>query len=118
MRFMLISDNLKRGTTELMLLTLLKEEDKYGYQLSQDLIQRSDGLIVIREGSLYPTLYRLLSKGLITDRKEKVGLRRTRIYYHLEEKGKAYLEEIQKEYVLISRGVFKVLGYSNLGDIK
>lgn len=113
-----ISDNLKRGTTELMLLTLLKEGDKYGYQLSQDLTKRSDGLFVIREGSMYPTLYRLLSKGFISDRQEKVGVRRTRVYYHLEEAGRAYLDDIQKEYISISRGIFKVLGYTNLEDIK
>ncbi len=38
------SDNLKRGTVELLLLTLLREQDMYGYQLSQELAGRSEGL--------------------------------------------------------------------------
>ena len=109
-----ISDNLKRGTIELMLLTLLKEGDKYGYQLSQTLAERSGGLFVVKEGSMYPTLYRLLNKGLISDRQEKVGLRRTRVYYHLEQEGEEYLKEIMQEYISLNRGIYKVLGYSNL----
>lgn len=111
---MSISDNLKRGTIELMLLTLLKEGDKYGYQLSQTLAERSGGLFVVKEGSMYPTLYRLLNKGLISDRQEKVGLRRTRVYYHLEQEGEEYLKEIMQEYISLNRGIYKVLGYSNL----
>lgn len=116
MNAMSIGDNLKRGTIELMLLTLLKEGDKYGYELSQTLEERSDGLFTIKESTMYPTLYRLQSKGLITDRQEKVGVRRTRVYYHLEAKGEEYLQEIQKEYVSLNRGIFKILGYSGLED--
>ena len=115
---MSISDNLKRGTIELMLLTLLKEGDKYGYQLSQTLEERSGGLFVIKEGSMYPTLYRLLNKGLISDRQEKVVVRRTRVYYHLEPAGEEYLKEIHREYVSLNRGIFKVLGYSGLEDLE
>lgn len=115
---MSISDNLKRGTIELMLLTLLKEGDKYGYELSQKLEERSDGLFTIKETTMYPTLYRLQSKGLISDRQEKVGIRRTRVYYHLEPAGEAYLKEIHREYVSLNRGIFKLLGYSGLEDME
>ena len=38
-----IKDNLKRGTIEMILLHLLEQEDKYGYQLSQDLEKQSEG---------------------------------------------------------------------------
>ena len=114
---MSISDNLKRGTIELMILTLLKEGDMYGYQLCQTLEERSQGLFVVREGSLYPTLYRLLGKGLISDRQEKVGVRRTRVYYHLEPAGEEYLQEIRREYMLLNRGIFRVLGYSGLEEV-
>jgi len=109
-----ISENLKRGTAELLLLTLLKEKDMYGYQLSQELAKRSESLFVIQEGSMYPTLYRMLGKNLISDRKELVGKRRTRVYYHIESLGLEYLEEIQKEYILLNRGVLKVLGLKTL----
>lgn len=63
---MSIWESLKRGTVDLLLLTLLHEEDMYGYQLSQELSNRSEGLYVMPEGSMYPTLYRMLEKGLIS----------------------------------------------------
>ena len=112
-----ISDNLKRGTIELMLLTMLKEEDMYGYQLTQTLAERSGGQFIIKEGSMYPTLYRLLGKGLISDYQKKVGARRTRVYYHLEPEGDAYLGEIRKEYISLNQGVPRVLGYNGLEEL-
>ena len=56
---MSIRDNLKRGTIEMILLHLLEEEDKYGYQLSQDLEKQSEGEYQLNEATMYPTLYRL-----------------------------------------------------------
>ena len=46
-------ENLKRGTVELLLLTLLQTEDMYGYQLSQKLDEFSEGLFVLQEASMY-----------------------------------------------------------------
>lgn len=114
---MSISENFKRGTLELVLLTLLSEQDMYGYQLSQLLENRSHKLLVVKESSMYPILYRLQNKGFITAKTEKVGVRRTRIYYHLEPTGKNYLELIKKEYMNLNQGVLYVLGYNPWGDI-
>lgn len=111
-----ISEGLKRGTIEIMLLTMLEKEDMYGYQLCQQIEQCSKGLYTLQEGSLYPSLYRLLDKGYICDRSERVGKRRTRVYYHLEPKGQAYLQEIKKEYFSLNRGVLFALGFSDLED--
>ena len=95
-----------------MLLTLLNIRDMYGYQLSQELAKRSDNMFILREGSMYPTLYRLVEKGYISDRREKVGKRRTRVYYHLEPSGLKYLNYIKSEYLSINEGVLKILNYS------
>ena len=92
---MAISDNLKRGTIELTILTLLQDGDMYGYEISQQLSDRSGGLYRILESSLYPSLYRLVEKGMISDHSEKVGKRRVRVYYHLEEQGTKYLEDLK-----------------------
>jgi len=104
-----ITENLKKGTAELLLLTLLKEADMYGYQLTQELEARSEGLFVLREGSMYPTLYRLVDKGMISDRQVKVGQRRVRVYYHIEPKGLEYLEKIRSEYFSINKGIVNIL---------
>ena len=106
---MSVSDNLKRGTVELLMLTLLQEQDMYGYQLSQELGERSEGLFVLQEASMYTILYRLVEKGLISDRQELVGRRRTRVYYHLEPDGAAYLTQIRRDYFSVNRGVLNVL---------
>lgn len=59
---------------------------------------------------MYPTLYRLVDKGIISDRQDKVGKRKIRVYYHLEETGKEYLKVIKKEYYDICHGVLLILG--------
>ena len=83
-----VSDSLKKGTVELLILKLLQDRDMYGYEITQELQTRSNGYFVLQEGSLYPTLYRMLERKLISDRQELVGRRRTRVYYHLEEEGR------------------------------
>lgn len=108
----LIQENLKRGTIELMVLSLLQEEDKYGYQLVHELFSRSKGLYVLQEGSMYPSLYRLLEKGMISDYKKLVGKKRTRVYYHLEPSGVEYLNILVREYKAITAGINAVISYT------
>lgn len=115
---MALSDGIKRGTVEILILTLLQDQDMYGYQLSQELASRSKGLYTLQESSMYPTLYRLVEKKLISDRQEKVGKRRVRVYYHLEEAGKIYLKAIRKEYCSICRGMLYILGIENINELK
>lgn len=104
-----IQENLKRGTIELILLTLLQSDDKYGYQLAAELLEQSQGLYELKETTMYPTLYRLQKNGFLSDKKVKVGPRRTRIYYHLTEEGKAYLNELRESYLTITKAIHLVL---------
>ena len=83
---------------DMLLLKVLEEGDCYGYQLTQTLKERSHGIISIAEGTMYPILYKLLDQGLISDRKELVGKRQTRVYYHLEDAGKVHLEQLMNDY--------------------
>ena len=78
---------------------------------------RSGGLYRILESSLYPSLYRLVEKGMISDHSEKVGKRRVRVYYHLEEQGRKYLEDLKHEYILHTAGVLKILQVDNIEEI-
>jgi PadR family transcriptional regulator PadR len=115
---MALSEGIKRGTVELLILTILQDQDMYGYQLSQELANRSKGLYTLQESSMYPTLYRLVEKGVISDRQEKVGKRRIRVYYHLENAGIIYLETLRKEYCSICRGVLYILGIENIKELE
>ena len=104
-----IQENFKRGVLEMLILQLLSSEDMYGYQMKNEIMTRSNNLIFVKEGSLYGPLYRLMSKGYISEKKIKVGLRRERVYYHLESSGLAYLELLIEEYNKMTTGVFNML---------
>lgn len=106
---MAIRDNFKKGTVEIMVLSLLSQEDMYGYQLSQLIAERSQHSIEVPEGSLYPTLYRLLNNGYISDRRVQVGRRMTRIYYHIEPAGIERLKLLISEYLLFADGLRNII---------
>lgn len=108
-----IRENLKRGILEMLILKLLTKEDMYGYQMKCSLNEISDGLLQIKEGTLYGPLYRLIDKGCVSERKELVGQRRTRVYYHIEEQGREYLELLISEYNAITSNVLKVINGEN-----
>jgi transcriptional regulator len=86
-----LARELKRGSTELLILALLEERDRHGYELARLIDERSDGAISFHAASLYPTLYRMEAKDLIEGRWiEKAGQRRRR-YYRLTPVGKKAL---------------------------
>lgn len=98
-----------RGVFPLVVLALLKREDMYGYQLVQEVERASGGRLSTQEGSLYPVLYKLQDQGLISARKELVGKRMTRIYYHLEPAGSERLLALTREYEDVIHGVLHIL---------
>lgn len=108
---MQIQENLKKGTVEMLLLHLLCEKSMYGYELLQELKSRSKQKFLLKDGSMYPIMYRMITKGLVTDEQVLVGKRRTRVYYHITEFGKTYLEEIKAEYFSMSEGIANILNY-------
>ena len=99
----------RRGVMSLVILSLLKREDMYGYQLVQETEKSSGGRLTTQEGSLYPVLYKLLDQGLISDRKVLVGRRMQRVYYHLEPAGEQRLRELVQEYEEVTQGVFRII---------
>lgn len=95
-----ICDNLKRGTIEIVLLSMLELEDQYGYQLSQTLATLSEEKYELNEATMYPTLYRLEKRGYLEAHKKTVTGNRFRVYYHLTDSGKVYLNTIREQYML------------------
>ena len=57
---MQVRENLKRGTVEMILLHLLQERDMYGYELLQEMNERSKGKFTLKDGSMYPIMYRMI----------------------------------------------------------
>ncbi len=97
------------GMVELIVLFLLNKEDLYGYQLTTMIKELSMNKLVITESSLYPTLYKLLDNKMISDYEERVGKRRIRVYYHIEEDGKKRLADLLDDYKTIMEGMELIL---------
>lgn len=86
-----ISPELKRGSMELLILALLEERSRHGYEIAQLIEERTGGEITFHAASLYPTLYRLEENGQIEGRwVERAGQRRRR-YYKLTPAGRKLL---------------------------
>jgi PadR family transcriptional regulator, regulatory protein PadR len=86
-----IDRELKRGSTELLILSLIEYRARHGYEISKLIEDRSEGVLKFNVASFYPLLYRLQQRGLIVGRwVEKAGQRRRR-YYKLTTLGKRML---------------------------
>lgn len=81
------SNELIKGTLSTIILTLLKENGRmYGYDITKAVKEKTDGKILLKEGSLYPALHKLSAEGLIESEEVMMG-KRARIYYKLTETG-------------------------------
>jgi transcriptional regulator len=81
MKSPMLDRELKKGSAELLILSLLEAQPRHGYELSKLIEARSGGTITFRVASLYPLLYRLEKRGWIQGRwVEKAGQRRRRFY--------------------------------------
>jgi PadR family transcriptional regulator PadR len=86
---------MKKGVLEILVLKLLKKDEKYGYQLIGELKEKSDGMFTLKEGTLYPILYRLEDEGLVLSRwSEPKGKEISRKYYIITDKGKQELNSL------------------------
>ena len=83
---------LKRGSLEMLLLALVREEERYGYELGAALEERSGGELSVSGGTLYPVLYRLEEDGHLETRWEAEGRGAPRKYYDITETGRKELE--------------------------
>jgi PadR family transcriptional regulator len=81
----------KKGSAELLILSLLEARPRHGYEISKLIEQRSGGAVRFHVASLYPLLYRLEERGWVQGRwVEKSGQRRRR-YYRLTPEGRKVL---------------------------
>ena len=85
------SREVKKGSAELLILSMLEDQPRHGYEIGKLIESRSLGSIRFQIASLYPMLYRVEKRGLIEGRwVEKAGQRRRR-YYRLTAEGRKVL---------------------------
>jgi transcriptional regulator len=88
-----VDRELKKGSAELLILSLLSTRPRHGYEIHKQIEDRSDGVLRFNVASFYPLLYRLEKRGLVEGRwVEKAGQRRRR-YYRLTAAGRAVLKQ-------------------------
>jgi transcriptional regulator len=105
-----LARELKRGSAELLILALLEERERHGYDLARLIGERSQGAINFHVASLYPTLYRMEDKDLIEGRwVEKAGQRRRR-YYRLTRAGRKMLASQRGTWQSFFEGLNRVAG--------
>lgn len=91
-----LNQQLKKGALEILILRVIERSDVYGYELIKTLEENSDGYFTLKEGSLYPILYRLEDKGFIESYKKSFeGERKIpRKYYKITQVGREALDEM------------------------
>ena len=101
------------GVSELLILSILDKSDSYIYEIRKIINEVSNDYISISQNTIYAAAYKLEDEGKISEYSKLVGKRRQRIYYHIEPKGKEYLEELTTNYNMVVSAVNNILNYIN-----
>jgi len=106
----MLDREVKRGSTEMLILALVEDRPRHGYEIAKLIEQRSEGVLQFHVASLYPLLYRLEKRGLIKGRwVEKAGQRRRR-FYKLTAAGQKILAEQRQTWKDFSFALDRVAG--------
>jgi transcriptional regulator len=109
----MFNPEMKRGSLELLILSVLERETHHGYEIGKLLEHRSGGQLAFRVSTLYSVLYRIEHRGWIKGRwVEKKGERR-RCFYTLTRKGHEALAGQRQEWKAFSAMVNQVIGVSH-----
>ena len=102
---------MKKGVLDMLVLRLLKSEAKYGYQIIQEMKEKSGETFMLKDGTLYPILYRLEDDKLVVSKwSEAEGKQVPRKYYEITEMGQKTLDEIETVWKRISDGISRIMG--------
>lgn len=105
---MKISKELLKGSTPLLVLSVISTEDMYGYDITRKIRTISEDVFNLNEGTLYPILHAMEKEKQVESYWREVDGRK-RKYYHITKKGKKLLEEKTEEWKVYSKSVDKVI---------
>ena len=94
---MKISRELLKGSTSMLILSLIENENMYGYQMIKKLSEKSQNVFEFQEGTLYPILHSLEEKNFISSYWDNTGSKK-RKYYTITKDGKKHLKEKKEEW--------------------
>lgn len=96
------------GSMGMLLLKLLSEGDKYGYEMIEELRKQSKNVFELKAGTLYPLLHGMEEKGMLASYEREI-LGKTRKYYSITKEGRRVLKQKTEEWQEYSEAVFRVL---------
>ena len=99
----------RKGSTPLLILSMLSKERMYGYQIMRELERSSDGYFTMTAALLYPALHQLEQDGYVSSEWEDGEGSRKRKYYTISSKGRKALAEDEQEWRTFVSNLFKVL---------
>jgi transcriptional regulator len=100
----------KKGSAELLVLSLLEDQPRHGYDISRLIEMRSGGTLRFHVTSLYPLLHRLEKEGLISGRWVEKAEQRRRRYYDLTAQGRKVLASQQKSWKEFVAAISRITG--------
>ena len=107
--------NFMNGVPELLILKLLQQEEMYGYEIVQAIRSRTDAVIAVGEGVVYPVLHGLEQDGALTSRHKTVNSR-SRIYYSVTPVGFRRLADLSKAWTNLATAIQKMLTGGQHGE--
>jgi transcriptional regulator len=109
----ILSRELKKGSAELIILSIVEARARHGYEISKLIETQSGGKLKFHVASLYPLLYRLEERGWLKGRwVEKPGQRRRR-FYGLTAEGQRVLEQQRETWKTFVRAITSITGVSH-----
>jgi PadR family transcriptional regulator, regulatory protein PadR len=100
----------KKGGAELLILSLLEQQARHGYDLRKLIEARSNGALSFHVTTLYPLLYRLEDRGLVQGRWVEKPNQRRRRYYSLTAEGRRVLEKQRRNWQGFVEAMSRVMG--------
>jgi len=107
---MKINKELMKGSTSILILSLLDKENMYGYQITQELKKASENVFEMKEGTLYPMLHGLENDEAITSYWYDAENGKRRKYYQITKEGKKLLKNKKAEWEIYTKAVNSVIG--------
>ncbi|MBQ3602668.1 MAG: PadR family transcriptional regulator [Clostridia bacterium] len=104
-----IKKELSKGSSSLLVLSVLEKKDMYGYQIIKEIELRSEQVFSFKEGTLYPILHSFERDGYVKSYWDESEQGRKRKYYKITKKGLKVLETSKKEWEAYSSAVGKVI---------
>ena len=106
---MKVNKELLKGSTSMLILSILEEKNMYGYQMIKELEKKSNNIFELKEGTLYPILHLLEERNYISSYWDE-STSKKRKYYSITKEGRRILKSKKEEWKIYTTGVNQVIG--------